>query len=55
MVAHNHPSGQIIPSEQDKTITRKLAEALKVFEIALLDHIIVGDRKYYSFSDEGLL
>jgi DNA repair protein RadC len=55
VIAHNHPSGQIIPSEQDKSITKKLREALKLFDIALLDHIIVGDRKYYSFSDEGLL
>jgi DNA repair protein RadC len=55
VIGHNHPSGQVLPSEQDKTITKKLKEALKMFEIALLDHIIVGDRKYYSFSDEGLL
>jgi DNA repair protein RadC len=55
VIGHNHPSGQVLPSEQDKSITKKLKEALKMFEIALLDHIIVGDRKYYSFSDEGLL
>lgn len=55
VIGHNHPSGQVQPSEQDKSITRKLQEALKILDIALLDHIIVGDQKYYSFSDEGLL
>jgi len=55
VIAHNHPSGQVIPSEQDKTITKKLKEALKLFEISLLDHIIIGDQKYFSFSDDGLL
>src|SRR5688572_16415566 len=47
VIGHNHPSGQVLPSEQDKAITRKLHEALKLFDIALLDHVIVGDQKYY--------
>jgi DNA repair protein RadC len=55
VIAHNHPSGQVLPSEQDKSITKKLKEALRLFEISLLDHLIVGDQKYCSFSDEGLL
>jgi DNA repair protein RadC len=55
VIAHNHPSGQVAPSEQDKALTKKLNEALKLFEISLLDHVIIGDRKYFSFSDEGLL
>ena len=55
VLAHNHPSGQIIPSEQDKTITKKLKEALKMFDISLLDHLIIGDMKYYSFSDDGMV
>jgi DNA repair protein RadC len=55
VIAHNHPSGQILPSEQDKTITNKLREALKFFDIPLLDHLIIGDKQYYSFSDSGLL
>jgi DNA repair protein RadC len=55
IVAHNHPSGQIVPSEHDKSITKKLKEALKMFDISLLDHVIIGDQKYLSFSDEGLL
>lgn len=55
IIAHNHPSGQLIPSEQDKQITRKLKEGLKLFDISLLDHLIIGDQSYLSFSDEGLL
>jgi len=55
ILAHNHPSGQLMPSAEDKNITRKLKEALQLFDIALLDHIIVGDRNYYSFGDEGIL
>jgi DNA repair protein RadC len=55
VIGHNHPSGQVEPSEQDKVITKKLREALKILDIAMLDHIIVGHQKYFSFSDEGLL
>lgn len=55
VIAHNHPSGQVMPSEQDKMITKKLKEALKLFDISLLDHVIIGDRRYFSFSDDGLL
>jgi DNA repair protein RadC len=55
VIGHNHPSGQILPSEQDKTITKKLKEGLKLFDITLLDHLIIGDQKYFSFSDDGLL
>jgi len=43
------------PSEQDKQITKKLKEALALLDITLLDHIIVGDQLYFSFSDEGML
>lgn len=55
VIAHNHPSGQITPSEQDKHITRKLKEALKIFDISLLDHLIIGDQKYFSFADDMIL
>jgi DNA repair protein RadC len=55
VIAHNHPSGQLTASEQDKSITKKLKEALKTFEIALLDHLIIGDQQYYSFADDGIL
>lgn len=55
VIGHNHPSGQTVPSEQDKQITKKLKEALKTFDIILLDHLIIGDRKYFSFADELIL
>jgi DNA repair protein RadC len=55
VIAHNHPSGQVVPSEQDKSITKKLKEALKTFEISLLDHLIIGDQKYFSFADDMML
>lgn len=55
ILAHNHPSGQVNPSEQDKHITKKIREALSLFEIALLDHLIIGDQNYLSFADEQLL
>jgi len=55
ILSHNHPSGQIQPSMEDKNITKKLKEALQLFEINLFDHLIIGDQKYFSFNDEGLL
>lgn len=55
IISHNHPSGQLQPSEQDKQITRKLREALKLFDISLLDHLIITDYSYFSFSDEGIM
>lgn len=55
VIAHNHPSGQLVPSEQDKQITKKLKEALKTFDMVVLDHLIIGDQKYYSFADEMIL
>ncbi len=55
IVAHNHPSGNLTPSQQDIDLTRKLKEAGKFLEIQLLDHLIVAGKKYYSFADEGLL
>jgi DNA repair protein RadC len=55
VIAHNHPSGNLIPSNEDKIITEKLKKALLVFDIKLIDHLIIGDRNYYSFADEGVL
>jgi DNA repair protein RadC len=55
VIAHNHPSGQVFPSDQDKSITKKLKEALRTFDISLLDHIIIGDQKYFSFADDLIL
>lgn len=50
---HNHPSGNITPSPQDKNFTKELAQAGKLMEIKLLDHIIIGADGFYSFADEG--
>jgi len=55
IVAHNHPSGNLIASQSDLELTKKLKEAGKLLEIQLLDHIIVAGSKYLSFADEGLM
>ncbi len=55
IVAHNHPSGNLKPSETDITLTRKIKEAGKLLDISLLDHIILTNEGYYSFADEGIL
>lgn len=52
-VLHNHPSGDPSPSRQDKGITKKLIDAGKLMEIPLVDHVIVGEGKYYSFKIDG--
>jgi DNA repair protein RadC len=55
IVAHNHPSGNLQPSEQDRTITSKISSAGRWLDIFLLDHIIITNESYYSFADEGAL
>ncbi|CAN5439215.1 JAB domain-containing protein [soil metagenome] len=55
ILAHNHPSGNLQPSQSDIDLTRKCKEAGRVLEIQVLDHIIVTTEKYYSFADEGVL
>ena len=52
---HNHPSANITPSTQDKKFTKELSDVGKLMEIKLVDHIIIGDDRYFSFSDEGIL
>lgn len=52
---HNHPSANVTPSMQDKKFIKELIDAGKLMEIKLIDNIIIGDDKYYSFSDEGIL
>lgn len=52
IVVHNHPSGDPSPSEEDRRVTRRLADAGRLLGISLLDHVIVGDGRYYSFVDE---
>lgn len=55
VLIHNHPSGNLIPSEQDKIITKKLREASKLLDLLLLDHLIISKNSYYSFADDGTL
>ena len=50
---HNHPSGNLQPSDADISITKKLKDAAKLLEITVLDHLIIGDKNYYSFADNG--
>jgi DNA repair protein RadC len=53
ILGHNHPSGQVTPSDADIRLTRKMCEGGKILDLPVMDHIIVGDEKYYSFKDEG--
>lgn len=55
ILAHNHPSGTLKPSESDKQITQKLKIAGEQLDIKILDHVIITETSYYSFSDEGIL
>lgn len=55
IVCHNHPSGNLKPSESDSKITQKIKEAGNLMDIQLLDHLIISDKDYYSFADNGLL
>lgn len=52
---HNHPSGNLNPSQADIALTKKLKAAAELIDVALLDHLIIGDKNYYSFADEGML
>lgn len=51
IIAHNHPSGDTTPSEEDRKVTERLREACAIMGIDLLDHLILGDDKYYSFKE----
>lgn len=53
LIAHNHPSGNLSPSEEDRLLTKKIDQAARLMDINLLDHIIVAGNKYTSFADEG--
>jgi len=55
IMAHNHPSGNLKPSDADIALTRQLKEAGKTMEIPILDHIILTDESYFSFADEGII
>ncbi len=55
ILAHNHPSGNLKPSQSDLNLTKKIKNAGQLFDIKILDHIIVGDSNYYSFNDKEVL
>ncbi len=55
ILVHNHPSGDTNPSDSDKKVTKNLVQAGKFMQIKIIDHIIIGENKYYSFADEGFI
>jgi len=55
LVAHNHPSGDPYPSAEDRSLTTALEEAGNILGIPLLDHVVIGDGRYFSFKEKGLL
>ena len=55
IIAHNHPSGNLQPSEADIHLTRKLKEVGTLLDLPVLDHLIISLEGYYSFADEGLI
>ena len=55
ILCHNHPSGNLKPSEADMKITNKISDSCRTMDLQLLDHLIIADNSYFSFSDEGLI
>ncbi len=55
MVVHNHPSGELMPSDADKDITDRLIQVGKIINVPVLDHLIITDKSYFSFADHGLM
>lgn len=55
ILAHNHPSGDTTPSQQDKHLTEQLKQSMNLFEIRILDHFVIGDGQAYSFAEHGLI
>ena len=53
IISHNHPSGQLLPSEADNVTTKNLKEACLILDIQLIEHLIVTPEGYYSYADEG--
>lgn len=52
ILVHNHPSGEVKPSSADIKMTKEVKDCLKLFDVTLVDHIILSEKKYYSFTDE---
>ena len=55
MLVHNHPSGQLHPSQADKELTHKIQQTAKQLDLNVLDHIIIAQKDYFSFADQGIL
>jgi DNA repair protein RadC len=55
VLLHNHPSGNPAPSKHDIEVTMKIRAGGKLLDIPLMDHIIIGDNRYFSFCEEGIL
>lgn len=55
ILAHNHPSGNLSPSPQDIALTKRIKEAMNIFEVRVMDHLILGNNSYYSMADECVL
>lgn len=55
ILIHNHPSGDVTPSRQDMMLSKRIKEAGELLSVNLLDHIIIGDKSYYSFKEKGTL
>lgn len=55
ILCHNHPSGNVQPSDADTKVTKKMSEAGRIMDIPVLDHIIVTDGSYFSYADEGMI
>jgi len=55
ILCHNHPSGNIQPSDADIRLTKKIKEAGEFLDLPIVDHVIIGDENYYSFADENIL
>lgn len=55
ILCHNHPSGTLSPSQEDKNITEKIKQGAKLFEMSVLDHVIIAGDAYYSFADHNIL
>lgn len=55
ILAHNHPSGQLTPSQADRNLTKKLTDGGKLLDISVLDHVILTADSYFSFADEGII
>ena len=54
ILAHNHPSGILRPSQQDIDLTSKIKKACSLLDLTLIDHLIINDHTYYSFTEEGI-